>query len=293
MTTTTNLWTDYMSQWSRVPSDLKRRYGTITTFCEHHCKIADDSPSGQITRIIHSAEHHWMLERKPYYRVYPSLVTPFVRLDLAKVTCSSLQMPTGLSSLLIQLPSHPSLKVQTQALQNVLITFDERQQDATKWLNVFIQSTRNDSEGPYNSIFRFEKSDATILEMVRSITERVSIGSAQGQPALEVLEAGLKVMAVCLLLEDDPQLIVPEVLTDDQRRWEETLDPKYVQKAHNRGKIGWTIGREYEVIPHWRRPHLARVWTGKGRSIPKVVMRAGAIVHRKQVESIPTGFGAA
>ncbi len=234
-----------------------------------------------------------MLERKPYYRVYPSLVTPFVRLDLAKVTCSSLQMPTGLSSLLIQLPSHPSLKVQTQALQNVLITFDERQQDATKWLNVFIQSTRNDSEGPYNSIFRFEKSDATILEMVRSITERVSIGSAQGQPALEVLEAGLKVMAVCLLLEDDPQLIVPEVLTDDQRRWEETLDPKYVQKAHNRGKIGWTIGREYEVIPHWRRPHLARVWTGKGRSIPKVVMRAGAIVHRKQVESIPTGFGAA
>ena len=49
MTTTTNLWTNYTSQWSRVPPDLKRRYGSITTFCEHHCNIADHSPSGQMT----------------------------------------------------------------------------------------------------------------------------------------------------------------------------------------------------------------------------------------------------
>ena len=153
------------------------------------------------------------------------MVTPFVRLDLAKVTCSSLQMPTGLSSLLIQLPSHPSLRVQAQTLQNVLITFEERQQDGTKWLNVFTQSTRHDSEGPNSSVFRFEKSDATILEMVRSITEQASLGSGQAQPSTEVLEVGLKIMAVCLLLENDPQLIVPEVLTDDQRRWKKPWTP--------------------------------------------------------------------
>jgi hypothetical protein len=92
------------------------------------------------------------------------------------------------------------------------------------------------------------------------------------------------------LLEDDASVIEPDVLSKDRMRYEQTGDEKYVQKAHRRGKVGWHVGRHIEVIPHYRRPHLMLAWTGKGRSVPKIVPRKGSIVHREVVEKVPSGF---
>ncbi len=41
-----------------------------------------------------------------------------------------------------------------------------------------------------------------------------------------------------------------------------------------------------EVAPHYRRPHMALVWTGAGRAVPKVVPRRGSVVHREKVEKV-------
>jgi hypothetical protein len=92
------------------------------------------------------------------------------------------------------------------------------------------------------------------------------------------------------LLEDDPSVIEPDVLSKDRARFEQTGDEKYVAKAHRRGKVGWNVGRRIEVAPHYRRPHLMLAWTGKGRSVPKIVPRRGSIVHRQVVEKVPSGF---
>ena len=62
-------------------------------------------------------------------------------------------------------------------------------------------------------------------------------------------------------------------------------------KAHRRGKVGWDVGRQVEVMPHYRRPHLMLAWTGPGRAVPKIVPRRGSIVHRSAVEKVPSGFG--
>ena len=51
------------------------------------------------------------------------------------------------------------------------------------------------------------------------------------------------------------------------------------------------MGRRIEVIPHYRRPHMALVWTGKGREMPKIMPRKGTVVHREVVERLPSGFG--
>ncbi len=40
----------------------------------------------------------------------------------------------------------------------------------------------------------------------------------------------------------------------------------------------------------YRRPHMALVWTGQGRAVPKVVPRRGSVVHREKVERVPSGF---
>ena len=93
------------------------------------------------------------------------------------------------------------------------------------------------------------------------------------------------------LLGDDSEVISPDVLADDRGKFEETGDQKYVDKARRRGKVGWDVGRQIEVAPHYRRPHMALVWTGHGRTVPKIVPRRGSIVHREAVEKVPMGFG--
>jgi len=92
-------------------------------------------------------------------------------------------------------------------------------------------------------------------------------------------------------LENDFSAISPGVLADDRAKFEQTGDQRYVDKAQRRGKVGWDVGRHIEVIPHYRRPHMALVWTGHGRVVPKIVPRKGSIVHREAVEKLPSGFG--
>ena len=93
------------------------------------------------------------------------------------------------------------------------------------------------------------------------------------------------------LLENDPEIISPDVLSKDRDKFDQTGDARYVEKAHRRGKVGWNVGRHIEVAPHYRRPHMALVWTGTGRAIPKIVPRKGSVVHRELVEKVPSGFG--
>jgi hypothetical protein len=107
----------------------------------------------------------------------------------------------------------------------------------------------------------------------------------------ELHKAALKIVAVCLLLESDPEVIQPDVLNDDLEKFKQTLDPKYVEKAKRRGKFGWVVGRDIEVSPHVRAASpFALYWTGKGRTIPIIRYRKGCIVHRELVEKVPTGF---
>jgi hypothetical protein len=94
------------------------------------------------------------------------------------------------------------------------------------------------------------------------------------------------------LLENDPSVIEPDVLSKDRAKFEESGNQKYVSKAHRRGKVGWNVGRHIEVAPHYRRPHMTLVWTGRGRAVPRIVPRRGSVVHREVVEKVPSGFDA-
>ena len=92
------------------------------------------------------------------------------------------------------------------------------------------------------------------------------------------------------LLEHDSSIISADVLADDRAKFEASGDQKYIDKAHRRGKVGWDVGRHIEVIPHYRRPHMAMVWTGHGRVTPRIVPRRGSVVHRDIVDRVPSGF---
>jgi hypothetical protein len=65
------------------------------------------------------------------------------------------------------------------------------------------------------------------------------------------------------LLENDPSVIEPDVLSKDRDKFEASGDAKYVHKAHRRGKIGWNLGRRIEVA----RTTAARTWRWSGRVV--------------------------
>jgi hypothetical protein len=106
----------------------------------------------------------------------------------------------------------------------------------------------------------------------------------------EIRTACVKLACTVCLLGDDPSLIEPDVLDRDRAKYWQDPRQEIVDRAHRRGKIGWNIGRTLEMIPHYRRPHLTLVWTGKGRTVAKIVPRKGSIVHREIVSRVPSGF---
>ncbi len=100
------------------------------------------------------------------------------------------------------------------------------------------------------------------------------------------------VIAICLL-DEGSGLIAPEVLTDDQAKYEAANAEeraRLVDKARRRGRVGWMVGADVEVSPHLRRPHFGIRWTEKGRSVPKIVPIKGCVVKRKAIGEVPTGY---
>jgi hypothetical protein len=113
----------------------------------------------------------------------------------------------------------------------------------------------------------------------------------------EFMTTCVKLAITLCLLEDNPELIEPDVLSKDRPRLkdaDEELRDRLIDKARRRGKNGYLVGKVYEdnhnMTPHTRRPHPCLVWTGKGKTVPKIVIRKGSLIHRKKVSDIPTGY---
>jgi hypothetical protein len=106
-----------------------------------------------------------------------------------------------------------------------------------------------------------------------------------------ILHAVARIVCTLCLMADDPQVVEPVVLKDDEQKFERSGDLSLVEKARRRGNYGWHVGRAIEVSPHVRAACPAALyWTGEGRKIPKIRFRRGSIVHRKKFASVPTGF---
>ena len=244
--------------------------------------------SGQFCGQLQN-EQDWEQAHRPYYNVWPSIVPMLTRLDL------------NLDSGLIQL-SLPTLSVRFPKQQNPL-TFDWKGDEIA--VRSLLMGEINDGTGISILIDIGEIMNDVPLHTYRNFPRRQGLTVEQslaGLPKGSLSEVGIQIpdslatdcVRLCCtlcLLENDPAIISPDVLSKDRVKFERTGDETYVVKAHRRGKVGWDVGRQIEVAPHYRRPHLMLAWTGTGRSVPKIVPRRGSVVHRSKVEKVPSGFG--
>jgi len=97
----------------------------------------------------------------------------------------------------------------------------------------------------------------------------------------------IKVLAAISLLHGNPDYFEPVLLAKDNGK---EATPQRITKAKKRGVHGTHVGRKFESIPHYRRPHFATRWTGKGGATPKIVPVRGSIVKQKRMVEMPTGY---
>jgi len=275
--------------WARTINkgitDYRRFYaGTVAMFGD------PDS----LDRNTLAAECNWMVDHAPYYNIWPGIIP--------LLTSLKLDIDGGLvkfkrDNLMLRFPVGKSLKFEFNGQQHEVQTIlashcAARGEDGISMhLDIGERGGLND---PIYTIRNFQTIDGeTLEEGIANLPLHHSAAFGIRVPEETMRDCMRIVCSIQLLDQGDSDLIMPQVLTKDLAKYERTKDPKYVEKARRRGKHGWDIGKGLTVKPHWRKPHLCLFWTGRGRTIPIIKQRGlnePIIVHRKQVEQLPTDY---
>jgi hypothetical protein len=280
-----------MRDWTRRVDPDDRPAQDIDQFYRRTLKDAVDMGSAQFFAQMLN-ERDWEKARRPYYNLWPSIIPMLTRLNL------------DLDSDLIRLPL-PALCVRFPKEKNPL-TFEWKEKEVP--VRCIMMGDMNEGKGlsvlvdigevmgeigvPIYTYRNFpRKPGLTVEQSLASLGTKGLFAEIGVQVPNSLILDCVRLCCSLCLLENDPSIISPDVLADDRAKFEANGDQKFVEKAHRRGKVGWNVGQQIEVAPHYRRPHMALVWTGHGRAVARIVSRRGSVVHREVVEKVPMGFG--
>jgi hypothetical protein len=232
-----------------------------------------------------ASEFKWKKEGRPFFNVYPRVSDALARTSLNVVPDSiEKSIIHKLKTICIKLPIGSDIEKKYGVSWFFMSLSDGRwSQTAAKlgctaaglsiaWqspVNVFSWGIETKSSFD-SSCWKLPNSDESLDEVnCRYQLARIALG--------------------VMMLAADPDYIKPVLLKADEEKT--TPIEERIARAKNRGVYGFTIGEEIERCPHFRRPHFAIRWTGKGAEIPKIVPVKGAVVgDKKLLTNVPTGF---
>lgn len=230
-------------------------------------------------------ENEWYQTKRPFFNVWPAISISLLNLDTDHVSLGnccfpvetlSIQMPCGHEPIQFKEYFCGSIHCMPQKTSEwpFYMTTNWYQRNGTGKRRVasvcaFIDTTEKDIEVLY-----FHEKDKEPDRFV---------------PRSELMKCFRLVVAIGLMA-NDPEIVQPVVLKSDELKYEETHNERLVEKAIQRGRFGWNVGKAIEYMPHYRRPHFGLRWTGEGRLIPKIVPISGSIVKREKMTDVPTGY---
>jgi hypothetical protein len=245
----------------------------------------------QMLKVQALAERDWIQARRPYYTVYPVAAEALGRVKL-EVQCDVIKLP--LPELLIRFGVGHEADCSGEKLRAIFVAATMTGPD-TEGLSIWCDfgetaaDPRTGRTHPLYSYLCFSL-DGTGKTVEQSVLD---LGDAADGASKAALSKALRyVIAICLLGEDS-ELVDRDVLSKDRLKWDETGDPKILDRAIRGGKVGWLVGADVRIdesSPHVRRPHFGLRWTGEGRRIPKVVPISGCVVKGKKLTEVPTGY---
>lgn len=237
------------------------------------------------TLIQGSLERDWYRRNRPYYKVYPGIAPCLFKL---KLDCppAALQLPIN-KVLLIRFAMGAEPVFNERRVQSILMS--HRVDDEGSPMLLSVTSALDNQDVSYTggyAMFRTGIKDRSTEQCLQDCV----MDDDRRKPIFDVMRICFSI----LLMSRDTDFIKPDVLSADQRVFDETNDEllkqKLLAKAAKRGIVGWTVGESYELIPTLRRPHLGLRWTGQGKTVPKIVPIKGSVVHRHKAVSVPTGI---
>jgi hypothetical protein len=277
-----------MRDWARRTTPEDRVSNDIDAFYGKALHDAYQMRSGQFMGQMLN-EQDWEKAKRPYYNVWPAIVPMLTRLNL------------DLDSSLIRLPL-PALCIRFPKEKNPL-KFDWQGKEVS--IRCILMGYINNETGisllidigelaplgvPIYTYRNFPRKEGLTVEQSLAGLRGDKFAEIGIQTPEDLMMDCVRLCCTLCLIENNPEIISPDVLADDRAKYEASGDQKFVDKAHRRGKVGWDVGRHVEVMPHYRRPHMTLVWTGHGRAMPRIVPRKGSVVHREVVEKVPMGW---
>lgn len=270
-----------MRDWTRRVSPEDRLANDINQFYRRSLTEAVKMGSSQFFAQMLN-ERDWEKARRPYYNLWPSIVPMLTRLDL-DLDSGLIQLP--LSALCIRFPKDPAknpLKFEWKGDEVSVrcILMGEINNGTGISVLIDVGELMGEIGVPVYSYRNFPRKPGLTVEQSLASLGRKQFADIGIQVPEPLVNDCVRLCCSLCLLENDSSIISPDVLADDRAKFEASGDHRYIDKAHRRGKVGWDVGKHIEVIPHYRRPHMALVWTGHGRVVPKIVPRRGSVVHR-------------
>ena len=242
-------------------------------------------------------DKEWHKIGKPYYDVYPCVIPMLTKLSLA-FPGEVISPPQGIQHLLLRLPSEShtlcsgDLHVRCAFLSFQSVNRDVNSDKRERGIAVGLDIGEKLDGIPVYTIRVFPLDERTIEETIYSLRTHPNTFEGIQVPDELILDTVRLALTICLI-DNNPEFLEQQVLSKDAQKFNTCTEEerqRLYDKAKRRGKWGFSLGKNIEIIPHIRRPHPCVVWTGHGRTTPKVILRKGSFIHKNKVEQIPTGY---
>lgn len=237
--------------------------------------------AGPIGRFLAAAEMDWMRNVRPYYKLWPAFADALTKLRMDVRLCD-IRLPDPLCVSVRFAETHEPTSGPYRLRAFLMVHYRH---------GFLITSNVECENQLVISYFSIDMTKQSTLEEYCNDSYPSDADCPIGKDSVDqVTKLVVRFASGVGMLADDPEFIERDVLAKHRLKYGQTQDNKYVEKARKRGINGWNLGKNFETCPHYRRPHMALVWTGKGRAVPKIVPRRGSVVHRAKITDVPTGY---
>lgn len=145
-------------------------------------------------------------------------------------------------------------------------------------------------------------------EMEMTLREYLESRESLTQRDTEYLRFSARILfLLALLSSDDEKLFQRLILDRDKDKFDRENAEKFWERAKRNGRYGWDVGKDLptreeleefkasgtlrgKIVPHIRSAHLAKRWTGEGRTILKYVQIDETMVNKHLAKTIPEGY---
>jgi len=242
-------------------------------------------------------EAQWIELRRPYYNVWPKVLTSFLKLKLDNIKPEMVQWPEY-RPLALKLPIGNPLQargVEVKSIFVCLYTFPDDSgvlgnTDAFSQLQMEYL-TANDT--PEKNVGNYISLSLHHGQSIEEALERLAVSADEmtsDRDYNELREVARLAIGVSMIKRDADWLI--PVLPDLTPEQLEKLmsSPKQLDALREREGTGYDVGKETgEVQPHWRNAHPHTVRYGPGKMYARVDLFKPILVNRKKLLDVPSG----